>query len=183
MPNYCDYEIRIKGNKKAINRVFKCLASDYYYGEDNLKPSHKHFFRIFEANKGKLKTNEDGTYTLEVWGYCAWSVYCCMCGGENTYYSYVKADHPKTFMGTTLEEQSEDCEIEIFSEEPGLEFSEHYVFKNGKCILDETAEVKNCGYDENGKITEDVDFDEYGGDVVSLNPNRENETGGFLWTI
>lgn len=153
MPNYCDYEMRIKGPKSAVERVLKCLQADYNYTEG--KPEHKHFFRVFQAEEGKWTRNSDGTFTLEVYGYCAWSVHCAMLGTDKEFHSYyadVKARHPDIFMGTNLWEQSKDCEIEIFSEETeGMMFSEHYYFKNGKALVDEVAEI-TYSEDEGGEI-------------------------------
>lgn len=182
MPNYCDYEMKIKGSKEAIQRVLDCLNADYNYGEG--KPSHKHFFRVFDATKGgTAKKNKDGTYTQLIYGYCAWSVSSCMLEGAFSYYSSVKENHPDIFMGTTLDEQSEDCIIEVFSEEPGMCFSEHYVFKDGKCVCDEEAEITSGGYDDNGEPTEDVDWDTYDGDTIIFNPYRLDKTKDFLWHI
>lgn len=179
MPNYCDFEMKIKGSKKAIERVIKCLNADYDYGEG--KPSHKHFFRVFQADKGDLRDNKDGTYTQYVFGYCAWSVSSCMCSGSFTYYDELKKDYPDTFMGTTLAEQSEDCTIEVFSEELGMGFSEHYIFKNGECLCSDEREITSGGYDENDKPTKDIDWDTYEGDTIIFNPYRFGRTGDFLW--
>ena len=182
MPNYCDYEMKIKGSKEAIARVLECLNADYNYGEG--KPSHKHFFRVFDATKdGNARKNADGTYSQLIYGYCAWSVSSCMLDGGFSYYQSVKKDHPEIFMGTTLVEQSEDCEIEVFSEEPGMGFSEHYIFKNGECLCDDECEITSGGYDESGKPTEDIDWDTYEGETLIFNPYRFGRTQQFLWNI
>ena len=181
MPNYCNYEMKVKGSKKAIERVMECLKADYNYLEG--KPSHKHFFRVFEACENDLEKNEDGTYTMLIFGYCAWSVYSCMCGGEHTYYNDCKKNHKDIFMGTTLKEQSRGCEIEVFSEEEGMEFSEHYLYKNGKCLIDDSVKTEQAGYTKTGRITKKINWDTYEGDYVCLNPNRENLTDIYRWTI
>ena len=183
MPNYCDFEMKVRGSKTAIARVFKCLNTDYNYGEG--KPSHQHFFRVFQADKAEEPTkNQDGTYTQVIYGYCAWSVSSCMLDGAFSYYQSVKKDHPDIFMGTTLEEQSEDCLIEVFSEEPGMGFSEHYIFKNGRCICNDECEIMSGGLDKKGQPIEsdDIDWDTYEGDTIILNPYRFGRIGDFLWT-
>ena len=181
MPNYCNYEMKIKGSKNAINRVLACLKADYNYYEG--KPSQKHFFRVFGAYEDDFEKNDDGTYTLFVYGDCAWSVRSCMCSGHGTYYDSIKSEYPKEFMGTTLLEQSRDCEIEVFSEEEGMEFSEHYLFKNGECLCDDTAQVKQAGYTKTGKITTRINWDTYEGDYVCLNPHRENWVDTYRWEL
>lgn len=182
MPNYCNYEMKVKGSKKAIQRVVKCLEADYNYSL-GIKPE-KHFFRVFDVYYDKPYKNEDGTYTLIIGGYCAWSVYSAMLDtGDTSYYGSLKHDYPTIFNGTTLEEQSKNCEIEVFSEEEGMGFSEHYLFKNGKCLIDETADIEQAGYTKTGKISKRINWDTYDGDYVCLNPHRENQTEGYLWVI
>ena len=182
MPNYCDYEMKIKGSKNAIKRVLDCLNADYNYGEG--KPSHQHFFRVFQAEETRpIKRNEDGTYTQYVYGYCAWSVSSCMLDGGFSYYQLVKKDHPEIFMGTTLTEQSKDCEIEVFSEEPGMGFSEHYIFKNGECLCEEKCEITSGGYTKSGKPTKRINWDTYEGETIIFNPFRRNEIKEFVWSF
>ncbi len=148
MPNYCDYEMKIRGSRKAINRVMECLKTDYNYGEG--KPTHKHFFRVFDVNSNGIKYEGNGIYTIEVWGYCAWSIATSMLGNDKaktSYYACVKESHPDIFMGTNLWEQSKDCEIELFGEETGMCFSEHYLFRNGRMVVSECVDI-DCEFDE-----------------------------------
>ena len=182
MPNYCNYEMKIKGSKDAIKRVLECLKVDYDYTIG--KPEHKHFFRVFDSREdGEMEDNGDGTFTQFVYGDCAWSVYCCMFSGGGTYYNDCKESHPDIFMGTTLLEQSQDCEIEVFSEEESMEFSEHYIFKNGECLCDDYVDCEQAGYTKTGKITTRINWDTYEGDYVCLNPHRENQVDGFRWEL
>jgi len=184
MPNYCDYEMKITGSKNAIKRVIDCLKADYNYGTG--KPEHKHFFRVFECEDGGdfIKEGEN-KYSKYVFGYCAWSVASCMLDGQYTYYNDIKKEYPKIFMGTTLKEQSKDCIIEVFSEEGGMGFSEHYIFNKGVCELDDTCELESAGYDENGEPTTNIDWDNYDGDYFFKNPHREDEgfsgENGYAW--
>lgn len=174
--------MKIKGSKEAIQRVLDCLNADYNYEKG--KPSHQHFFRVFDATKcGDAKRNADGTYTQRVYGYCAWSVASCMLESAFSYYSTIKEDYPDIFMGTTLEEQSKDCEIEVFSEEPGMGFSEHYIFQNGECVCDEQEQISSAGYDKKGRVTQKINWDTYDGEIVMLNVYRKNEIGDFLWNL
>ena len=172
MANDCNYEMKIKGSKETIQRVIDCLKANYNYYEG--KPAHKHFFRVFECvDEDEYEIygdNGDGTFTAFVWGYCAWSVWSCMMKGEHTYYDDVKRNHPDTFMGTCLEEQSQDCEIEVFSEEPGMGFSEHYYFKNGVCLIDTSVEMRE-------------EWDEEYEECELFNPNRENNCDGFKFIL
>ena len=181
MPNYCNYEIKVKGSKNAINNLLECLKAHYDYTEG--KPTHKHFFRVFEVIEGDYY-KEGKDYVMYILGYCAWSVHSAMVSkASESYYTYLKKEHPQEFMGTTLLEESKNCEIEVFSEEIGCEFSEHYIFKNGKCLLDECVEIELGGYDKNGKPTKDIDWEEYEGYTIAFNPNREGIDEAYRWTI
>jgi hypothetical protein len=182
MPNYCDYEMKIRGSKSAIQRVVDCLKANYNYSEG--KPEHKHFFRVFEAEVSELvKVDGEDNYEALIWGYCAWSVYSCMCKGEHTYYDSLEKDYPDLFMGTNLEEQSKDCTIEVFSEEEGIGFSEHYLFENGQCLIDDCCDIEQAGYTKTGKITTRINWDTYDGDTVCINPHRKNPNEGYRWEI
>ena len=182
MPNYCNYEMKIKGSKKAIQRVVDCLKADYNY--DNGKPEHKHFFRVFDVFCDDPVKVGKNTYELFVSGDCAWSVHSAMVSktGES-YYAYLKEHFPQDFMGTTLLEQSKNCEIEVFSEEPGCAFSEHYIFKNGVMVLDDCVDIQSVGYNEDGELTEDIDWDTYDGEILYENPHREAPDETYRWEI
>ena len=183
MPNYCDYQMKIKGSKSAIKRVVDCLKANYNYGEG--KPKHKHFFRVFDVyDDAEMEDNGDGTYTLFVWGDCAWSVHSAMISKTSeSYYHYLKTEYPQDFMGTTLFEESKDCEIEVFSEEGGCGFSEHYLFKNGKCLIDDCVDIEQAGYTKTGKVTTRINWDTYEGDCTYINPHREAPDEPYRWTI
>jgi len=184
MANDCLYEMQIRGSKRAIARVIACLKADYNYTEK--KPAHKHFFRVFDCyDDSELNDNGDGTFTKYVYGYCAWSVHSCMMGneGELSCYNMCKENYKDIFMGTTLEEQSKDCIIEVFSEEPGMAFSEHYIYNHGVCECDTCIEIQEGGYDQKGNPTTDIDWDTYEGDTITFNDNRRGFDGEFMWGV
>lgn len=181
MPNWCNYDMKIKGSKEAIERVIACLKADYNYYEG--KPSHKHFFRTSVDYEGETIRNGDGTLSKIVAGDCAWGVKCCMCDGWGSYYDSAKGDYGESFMGTTLAEQSRDCEIEVFGEEPGMGFSEHLVFKNGECLCNKYADIEPAGYDENHNVTTDIDWETYNGEFLCLDPFRDGKTQEYSWEI
>lgn len=182
MPNYCDYDIRIKGSPRAVQRMVWCLRQGYSYA-DGKKPAHKHFFRVFECHELDTEKNSDGTITKHLWGNCAWSVQSCMTDSPTSYYADVLKAHQNDFMGTCLAEQSRQCDIEVFSEEMGMCFSEHYLYMKGECMVDDTVQIAEAGYDDDGNITENIDWDTYSGDIVILNEHRDKSTGDYKWTI
>lgn len=145
MPNYCDYDMRVVGKKENVDEFINVIKADYNYGKE-IPATSKHLFRVFEADvlDDYCYTKEDGRYSCDINGYCAWSVYCCMLEGTGTYYNDCKERYPDKFMGTSLLKLSKelDLDIEVFSEEPGVCFSEHYLIKNGELLIEEEKDLE-----------------------------------------
>lgn len=149
MPNYCDYSMCVKGTKENVEEFIKVIQADYNYG--TMEFSHdRHFFRVFEANYDEIEEMLDGKYQAIIDGYCAWSVRSCMFDGYASYYNSIKKDYPNNFRGTTLLTESErlNLDIEVYSEECGCCFQEHYVVVNGDLICDECVEYNEYCIDE-----------------------------------
>lgn len=138
MPNYCDYEMMVKGKKENVEEFVMVIKTDYEYDKaGNCKcEAGRHLWRVFEANSDIVDI-EDGLVVASVWGYCAWSVFSCMFDGDGTY----QHDRPNG-CGTTLEIESKNLglEIEVYSKEPGMCFMEHYYIDNGEITTDECVE-------------------------------------------
>lgn len=139
MPNYCSFELKAVGKKENLIKLHEIMNRRY----NCTKNDEEHLWRVFEAeecdNSFEFKNencdkNEDFIVIL---GYCAWSVYSCMFDGPGTY-----QETDETGKGTTISRISKDLElkIEIFSEEPGMCFSEHYLIDNGDIIIDDTVD-------------------------------------------
>lgn len=163
MPNYCSYSMKVKsGKEENIKEFLEIMRADYNYNEEGVNVCNtRHFFRIFEAEpqqiaEGKenkdleIGKDDDGKFYMIIDGYCAWSIYMCMFSGEGTYY-YCKAnaEHGDKSMGVHIEEISKELklDIEIFSEETGLEFMEHYIIEEGDLVLEEEFDYQEL-YDE-----------------------------------
>lgn len=129
MPNYCSYSMRVSGKKDNVNEFYKRM-SDYD------KPNH--LWRIFDTNICNENDNGDGTITIDVCGTCAWSIEsCCRASGYSN--------------GTDLLDVNSrelNLEIEIWSDECGMGFQEHYLYDNGECIIDQCIEWTEIYYDE-----------------------------------
>lgn len=140
MPNYCDYTMKVAGKQSDIEKLVEILNRDYNYAPGEPKPL-PHLWRVFEANY-------DGEQIIS--GYCAWSVYSCMFDVPGSY-QYDHKDDPK-YNGTDIVTLSKELhlKIEIFSEEPGMCFQEHYLIDNGKLLVDETHDYQ-CEETENGE--------------------------------
>lgn len=136
MPNYCNYEMKVTGTKESVDEFINIIQADYHISENGTCDCDRHFWRVFEADVYESGYQGD-KYYANLGGYCAWSVYCCMFDGEDTYNEDCNGEG-----GTSLDIETErlNLTVEIYSEEPGLGFEEHYVFVNGKLVVDE---IKN----------------------------------------
>lgn len=172
MPNYCDFDMKIVGERKNIEEFIAVLNSHYDY--EPVSPDHirgktyplvhqppspiyyttngyrlakltgpRHMFRVFEAYVDRDLDEVNASY---INGYCAWSVYSCMFKGGCTYYNdFIKGYDNKYigFMGTTLPDESRrlNLKIEVYSEESGCAFMEHFLIDNGEILIEDCVDV------------------------------------------
>ena len=138
MPNYCNYSMKVVGKETKVDEFIKIIQSDYHFDDNGKCNVDRHMWRVFEADV----TDEcivDDIKSVIICGYCAWSVYSCMFDGPNTY----QGDHcSPTDGGTTLQIESArlGLDIEVFSEETGCCFMEHYLIRNGVIEIDDCVD-------------------------------------------
>ena len=151
MPNICCYEMKIIGKKENVNKLITYLQAFYDYNSSaEVCKEDKHFFRVFDA----YVDEQTDQYAI-VSGSCAWSVTSCMLHqGNINYYTDFKKRYPKIFQGTCMEETTEelDLKVEIFSEEPGEGFMEHYLIDKGKILIDDCVDY----YEEYDEETDEI---------------------------
>lgn len=130
MPNICIYSMCVKGKKESIEEFIKVIQANYDYGTMEFSYD-RHLFRVFSADENEIEQVGDDLYEVIINGDCAWSVSSCMF--ESNYYSNLKRDFPNEFRGTTLQLESKrlELDIEVYSEESGCCFQEHYIIRNG----------------------------------------------------
>ena len=132
MANSCLYKMHVKGDVKNIEEFLRVMT-DYDYD--------RHFWRVFSAEAyGKIE-NEDGSFTYYIDGECAWAVYSCMLMKNG---AYATGDNEKD-TSLQLESKRLNLEIEVFSEEEGMGFQEHFHYKNGEIITEESVDA-SCHY-------------------------------------
>lgn len=134
MPNFCTYMMRIKGKKE-----------DVYEFHDRMRnyDKHNHLWRIFEADIFNKKRYKNGVVAIDVHGDCAWSIEtCCRSSGYSNGVDLLEVNSKEL-----------NLKIEIWSEECGCEFQEHYLYKKGKCLIDECVEWREIYYDENDYVS------------------------------
>lgn len=73
MANNCFYTMRVEGKKDDVMEFHKRMQ-DY--------DAPNHLFRMFDASIINEQENNDGSFTIEVSGDCAWSIEsCCRASG------------------------------------------------------------------------------------------------------
>ncbi len=139
MPNYCYYEMKVKGRKEDC---YKWLSKMRSYDEEN------HFYRIFDADI----TDECGTdndYSIIISGDCAWSLEtCCRSSGYSGGIDLF-AENSKVL----------NIIMEAYSQEPGCCFQEHYIYNRGRCCSDECEDWSEYYWDRDECSFEDYKKD------------------------
>jgi len=156
MPNYCDYRLKVKGNKENCNKFLNKLID---YDEPN------HFYRIFEAD-----IDEEGEDYLIISGNCAWSIESCCRSG------YCDQD----LFAVNTKDLNLDLEV-WSSETEGCFFQEYYLYKNGECIEEDCVSIDE-GYpywDKDYQSFEDYLAD-WGFNSDEVSPDDFDEEGEYI---
>jgi hypothetical protein len=129
----------VVGKKENIEEFIKVIQADYDYG-NMVFNNDRHMFRVFEAECNGVEQRYGNVYEAVINGYCAWSVSSCML--EGGYYNSFKKEYPSEFRGTTLPIESKrlNLDIEVYSEESGMCFQEHYVIIDGEIVRNECVD-------------------------------------------
>lgn len=127
MPNYCNYKMKVTGKASNIKEFIEIIQRKNH-------EEGRHLHMVFLANVEE-QTIEDGF--VYIVGNCAWSVRVCMMEGTHTYFNNSSPN------ATSLTRESErlTLTIEVYSEEPGNCFEEHYVIVNGEVIVSENVKM------------------------------------------
>lgn len=125
MANICSYLMQVQGSEKNVKEFITIITANYSF--EDTDPIHLHKVDVDSVD---CSYDINGNYTATICGSCAWSVKCCM---VDYAYEKNKNDHTMNTL-THLQRESErlDLFIEVYSEEVGLEFQEHYKFYNGR---------------------------------------------------
>lgn len=153
MPNICGFGMIIKGKKENREKLVSYLQAHYGYDYNYETKEHtlencsadKHFFRIFDAD-----AQEEDENTTYVSGSCAWSVYSCMFHGNSTYFDDYKDAKNRKCTNMCEATKELDLVVEIYSEEPGLCFMEHFIVDKGEWKVNECVDWEEL-YDEDGE--------------------------------
>lgn len=158
MANYCDFQMKIVGERQNVQALASYLQANYHYqdGYSNCT-ADKHFFCVIETKIMRERSLLSGDYMMMLQGCCSWSVRRCMFEGEYTYYNgWTEEDRSnlkESFRGTHLEEVTKalDLKVEIHSQEPHCGFREHYIVEAGQVTF-ENFESFNLYFDNEQSV-------------------------------
>ena len=164
MANNCLYTMKVIGDSKENVDAFVAMLT--YENQE------RYFARIFSADPYD-EEEKNGRYSVMVAGDCAWSVHSCMCSGPWSYYSQ---GNNGDLTNLEIETERLGLTVEIFSQEPGVGFAEHYIYDKGKCLVEDEVEFAEYWYDNDSL---DDFAEEYG---LELTPEqiRQIEEYGYL---
>ena len=147
MANLCSFMMVVVGNTEENINLFL----------DMMNQNGKTWMgRGAEASIDNIE-HEDGKYRAEISGWCKWSVEAAMVDNAIS-----MREHPEKWSGhgkdddgnelrfITLYEACEELnlDMEVYSEEPGCEFQEHYLFRDGILELEETEHYEEVYNEE-----------------------------------
>lgn len=133
MPNWCHFEMRVKGKRKNIEEAWKQI-----FGLD-FDNGGKFLYRV-HTDDDSFEFNENGIAVIK--GNCAWSVRSCMFNGDGTYLESQKESAEYRY-ATSIDKISEDfaLDIEICSEETMMGFIEEYYISKGDIEYGECYDI------------------------------------------
>ena len=172
MANNCVYNLKVIGDtKKSVEEFIQMMTYSH--------PSGRYFARFFSADPEPIEEN-NGRYSTKVFGDCAWSVYSCMCDGPSTYYRDLPGGELTCLQ---IETRRLGLTVEVFSEEPGIGFAEHYIFHKGKWLVNEERDFHEYWLDDDFDSIDDF-MKEYELDlspeqIEFLEENGYVQIGGF----
>lgn len=144
MANICSYSMIVKGEMENIKKFVNAMEQkgDIWMG------------RGAEADVD-WEWDEN---TVVINGWVKWSIYASLCSdavsmekqrvtGEGMWYWNDGIQNVKEFLTLWQACQRFNVNMEVYSEEPGCEFQEHYKYENGN-ITEESVEYKEIYFED-----------------------------------
>lgn len=139
MPNWCEFEMEIKGSRENVLKAVSILDTF----EDCDEIDHSLRGHQFIARTGIYTISMDDfedNHICYAAGECAWSMYACFGEGVLTYVSEHGGKPNKDGdVLVSLRQMSKELGlvIEAYSTEPDMGFAEHLAVNNGEVVIDD----------------------------------------------
>ena len=169
MANDCGYGMKVKGNHANVEEFIRAMRWEGEYEEQGIG-------RVFSCDVSII-CKEDDVCIYDLFGDCAWSIWSAM----------RKANNPNNIEALS---KKLNLTIEVFSEEPGIGFMEHFAVENGKVLCDDCIDWTSICIDEMEDDEEEF-WENYGEELAKEGITRENyeeyvqderiDIGGIKW--
>lgn len=138
MANQCVFEMKVTGHEESIIEFEKRLQG--------VSESGKRYYGIDFAEDFGFTNESNGLVSLIISGSCDWSVEARMLKTGYKHEEF-KKNHPEV---STLEDDTKELNlaIEVYSEEPGNCFQEHYVVAFGDVEVNEVLDYAEINKEE-----------------------------------
>lgn len=148
MANYCEYDMHVCGAEGDVNEFVSILQRKH--NKRRLPDA-----RIYSAEVYSSYNDADGNYVACIFGDCAWSVFTSMLYGK------YDMDKGLGLIITTLVDESRilNLKIEVWSQEVGIGFQEHYLLNYGD-VIDESEKEVDVYYFDQSEYDESLSLDE-----------------------
>lgn len=161
MANNCYFRMKVVGMPEHIKELIDMLTKKDKYQDTGLGGIY--FCEIYEGSA------DEGA--VELWGECAWSVATAMIDYGTLDVITLPAATEK--FGLT---------VEVYSEELGMGFQEHYLVENGKIIIEECVDceeyyVQDMTADEKEEFKREHRLTE--GEIIERMEEGYVKIGGF----
>lgn len=142
MPNYCDFTIKLRGLKQDIEKFEEWANADmddngkyFVHGTRTKETERKIGTRVFECYIYDMdeEYSENEKINAALSGSCAWSVEGCFI-------------HPRIpgVLNIYQAAQMLHLDLELYSCETGMEFSEHILIRNGESKFETESYREIC---------------------------------------
>ena len=151
MANICSFSMMVRGEHENIEKFYNAMSQNgnIYMGR---------------GAEAEIKYNDENCAQIDGW--CKWSVQSAMIDNaismrtEPNIWAFSTREKEELEFITLLEATERwNLVMEVYSEEPGCEFQEHYVFDNGTILCDECVEYHEywiCEYDTKEEAEEEL---------------------------
>ena len=150
MANICSFKMMVKGEHENIAKFYNAMSQNG---------------NIYMGRGAEAEIYYKDENCAQIDGWCKWSVQSAMIDNaismrtEPNLWAFSTRKEELEFI--TLLEATEKWNLvmEVYSEEPGCEFQEHYVFDNGTILCDECVEYHEywiCEYETKEDAEEEL---------------------------
>ena len=160
MANICSFSMMVKGKHDDIEQFYKAMSQDGNIWMGRGADAEIDYDDNYDG---------DGTDRAQIDGWCKWSVSSAMISNaismrtEPNIWAFSKREKDDLKFITLIEATEQwNLVVEVFSEEPGCCFQEHYVFDNGTVLYDECIEYYEyciCDYDTKEEAEKELEIE------------------------